>query len=236
MMALFHDVEMEIEVYFHVDVIERTIGGMGPPLGLTHVFPSGRQVPLRFVKVEDRQAIYTQYESGNGKIEREKREDMARAKKTTQKATETQTQTPKGMPLNAAVAMAQAPAPALAPKADPPKYLDMDTADELWELDFPEKPELFRQLVQQRLDLKYEVDALEERIKEINGSLLPFFERNNMPGVKLENGALVRRHEGQSATLDKAALVLAGVPVDVIEKCTVRKKFVTVMVRGPKEG
>jgi hypothetical protein len=89
-------------------------------------------------------------------------------------------------------------------------------------------------LINDRLSLKYEIDAMEERIKEINGSLLPFFERNNMPGVKLSDGSLVRRHEGQSVTLNKEQLVLAGVSVEVIEKCTVRKKFVTVMVKGPK--
>jgi hypothetical protein len=158
---------------------------------------------------------------------------MPRAKKV--KATVTES-----MPLNAAVAVPgttaapKMPTTVTATKADPPKYADMNTADELWELDFPDKPELFRQLINDRLSLKYEIDAMEERIKEINNSLLPFFERNGLPGVKLEDGSLVRRHEGQSVTLNKEALVTAGVPADVIEKCTVRKKFVTVMVKGPK--
>jgi hypothetical protein len=145
------------------------------------------------------------------------------------------------MPLNAAVAVPAITAGMgehlshLLPTKEPPKYLTMDVGEELWELDFPDKPELFRQLIQQRLDLKYEVDAMGERIKEINNSLLPFFERNGMPGVVLSDGSLVRRHEGQSVTLNKEALVLAGVPAEVIEKCTVRTRFVTVMVRGPKE-
>jgi hypothetical protein len=170
-------------------------------------------------KVEDGQAYYKRFENT-----KEKREDMPRGKK---KVTET-------MPLNAAVAVLGAVVMPLVKKDDPPKYLDMDTADELWELDFPDRADLFRQLINDRLSLKYEIDAMEERIKEINGSLLPFFERNNMPGVKLSDGSLVRRHEGQSVTLNKEQLVLAGVSVEVIEKCTVRKKFVTVMVKGPK--
>jgi hypothetical protein len=219
MKAWFTDVEIGSDICFIVQPIERTIGSHGPPLGLTYKFNGGREVPLALDKVEDGQAYYKRFENT-----KEKREDMPRGKK---KVTET-------MPLNAAVAVLGAVVMPLVKKDDPPKYLDMDTADELWELDFPDRADLFRQLINDRLSLKYEIDAMEERIKEINGSLLPFFERNNMPGVKLSDGSLVRRHEGQSVTLNKEQLVLAGVSVEVIEKCTVRKKFVTVMVKGPK--
>jgi hypothetical protein len=232
MKAWFDDAEIGSSVFFLTETVERTIGGHGPPLGLTYTFNGGRKVPLVLDKVEDGQAYYKRFE----KIEREKREEMPRAKKV--KATVTES-----MPLNAAVAvpvpevktgMGEHLSHLLPKKAESPKYADMNTADELWELDFPDKPELFRQLIQERLDLKYTADGIDERIKEINNSLLPFFERNGLPGVKLEDGSLVRRHEGQSVTLNKEALVLAGVPADVIEKCTVRKRFVTVMVKGPK--
>lgn len=226
MIAQFEDVEIGSTIFFHVHPIERAIGGTGPPLGLTYTFNGGRRVPLVFDRVDGKQAYYKRFEQTENK---EKREDMGRPKGSTNKKTSVMdalTTDIKRKPVLTAPAST---------KADPPKYIDMDMGAELWELDFPEKPELFRQLIQQRIDLKYEVDAMEERIKEINGSILPFFERNGIPGVKLENGCLVRRHEGQSATLDKSALVLAGVPADVIEKCTVRKKFTTVIVRGPKE-
>lgn len=213
MRAWFNDLEIGSDIFFLIQPVERAIGGQGPPLGLTYKFNGGREVPLVLDRVEDGQAYYKRFE-------KEKRE-MPRAKK--QKETQTQS-----MPLNAAIAQ-----PAM--KAESPKYLTMDVGEELWELDFPDKPELFRQLIQQRLDLKYEVDAMEERIKEINRSLLPFFERNGMPGVVLSDGSVVRRHEGQSVTLNKEELVLAGVPAETIEKCTVRKRFITVMVRGPKE-
>lgn len=109
----------------------------------------------------------------------------------------------------------------------------IDDAEILWGIEYPSKPELFRQLLQERISLKIEMDRSEERIKEINKSLLGFYSRQGIESVKWEDWTVARVNGGNS-TLDKEALVLAGVPADLIAQCTKRKEYTTVRVTGPK--
>ena len=111
----------------------------------------------------------------------------------------------------------------------------IDDAEILWGIEFPSKPDLLRQLFIERILLKIEADRIKGRIEEINKSVLGFFDRQGVESVKMEDWT-VARVNGSNSTLDKEALVLAGVPVETIVQCTRSKEYVTVRVTGPKGG
>ena len=111
----------------------------------------------------------------------------------------------------------------------------IEDAEILWGIEFPSRPELFRELFVRRIQLKTEADKIKEEIDAINKSLLAFFDRQGVGSVKMEDWT-VARVEGSSSTLDKEALVLRGVPVATILECTKRKEYTTVRVTGPKGG
>lgn len=235
MIALFTDDVTGQEIRFEIVEVTRLRGTYGPPLGCTYHFADGRKVPLELVDVESSRelAVYRRFLELHERLGKGET-GMPRAKGSTGRAPRKKKVEAVNTLSSISSAMSQGMGNVMAPKSDSPKYISMEDGEMLWELDFPEKPELFRQLVEERIHLKSEMDRMKSRIDEINGSILPFFERNKMPGVRMEDW-LVRRHEGQSATLDKEALVMNGVPADVIEKCTVRKRFVTIVVKGPRE-
>lgn len=132
-------------------------------------------------------------------------------------------------PLPPAQPTALAPAPANAKG----ETYSIDDAEILWGIEFPGKPELLRELFQERVSLKTDADRIKERIDQINKSLLGFFDRQGVESVKWEDWT-VARVNGSNTTLDKEALVLAGVPAELIVQCTKRKEYVTVRVTGPK--
>lgn len=109
----------------------------------------------------------------------------------------------------------------------------IEDAELLWSIEYPRKPELLRELFQERISIKTEADRIKERIEVINRSLLSFFDRQGVESVKWEDWT-VARVKGSNSTLDKEALVLAGVPAETIVQCTKRKEYVTVRVTGPK--
>ncbi len=111
----------------------------------------------------------------------------------------------------------------------------LEDAELLWGIEYPSKPELLRQLFQERISLKTDADRIKERIDAINKSLLGFYERQGVESVKWEDWT-VAKVNGSNSTLDKEALVLAGVPAETIAKCTKRKEYTTVRVTGPKGG
>lgn len=111
----------------------------------------------------------------------------------------------------------------------------IEDAELLWGIEFPSKPELLRQLFLERIQLKDQADRTKARIEEINKSLLGFYDRQGVEAVKWEDYT-VARVNGSNSTLDKEALVLEGVPVETIAKCTRRKEYTTIRVTGPKVG
>jgi len=111
----------------------------------------------------------------------------------------------------------------------------IEDAELLWGIEYPTKPELLRQLFIERIQLKTDADRIKGRIEEINKSLLGFFDRQGVESVKMEDWT-VAKVNGANSTLDKEALVLAGVPVETITRCIRRKEYVTVRVTGPKGG
>jgi hypothetical protein len=111
----------------------------------------------------------------------------------------------------------------------------IEDAELLWGIEFPGKPELLRELFQERISLKTDADRIKERIEVINKSLLGFFDRQGVEKVTWEDWT-VAKVNGSNSTLDKEALVLAGVPAETIAQCTKRKEYTTVRVTGPKGG
>ena len=114
-------------------------------------------------------------------------------------------------------------------------YSPFEEAQILWECDFPSKPELLESLTKERIENKTEQDRLKEREKEINTSLLAFFTNNRIPGVVYE-GYTLSRKAGVSATINREALILAGVRVEVIDRCIARTPWETVECRKGKES
>lgn len=103
----------------------------------------------------------------------------------------------------------------------------------LWECDFPSKPELLNKLLRERIACKEQGDAIKEREKEINNSLLAFFTSNRIPGVVYEKYTVLEK-EGVSSTINREALILAGVQSEVIDRCVTRTPWKTVECRKNK--
>lgn len=115
------------------------------------------------------------------------------------------------------------------------QYPSFQEAAILWECDFPSKPELFHKLLRERVACKEQGDAIKEREKEINTSLLAFFKNNRIPGVQYE-GYTVGVKEGAQVTINREALLLAGVKKEVIDACMKRTPWETVECRKGKES
>jgi hypothetical protein len=113
-------------------------------------------------------------------------------------------------------------------------YPPFDEAQILWECDFPSKPKLLESLLKERISNKEEQDTLKEREKQINASLLGFFNNNRIPGVVYE-GYTLSRKAGASATINREALMLAGVKAEVIDRCIARTPWETVECRKGKD-
>jgi hypothetical protein len=111
----------------------------------------------------------------------------------------------------------------------------IEDAELLWGIEFPSKPELLRQLFLERIQLKDQADRTKARIDEINKALLGFYDRQGVEAIKWEDFT-VARVNGSNTTLDKEALVLAGVSAELITQCTKRKEYTTIRVTGPKGG
>jgi hypothetical protein len=103
----------------------------------------------------------------------------------------------------------------------------------LWECDFPSRPELLESLLKERIANKEEQDRLKEREREINGSLLAFFSSNRIPGV-IYDGYTLSKKSGASSTINREALMLEGVKVEVIDRCISRTPWETVECRENK--
>ena len=112
-------------------------------------------------------------------------------------------------------------------------YPPFQEAQILWECDFPNKPYLLESLLKERILNKEEQDTLKAREKEINTSLLGFFTNNRIPGVVYE-GYTLSRKAGASATINREALMLAGVKAEVIDRCIARTPWETVECRKGK--
>ena len=112
-------------------------------------------------------------------------------------------------------------------------YPPFQEAQILWECDFPNKPDLLESLLKERIANKEGQDQLKEREKEINASLLGFFKNNRIPGVVYEGYTLAKK-AGASATINREALILAGVQSEVIDRCIARTPWETVECRENK--
>lgn len=112
-------------------------------------------------------------------------------------------------------------------------YPPFQEAQILWECDFPSKPDLLESLLKERIANKEEQDKLKEREKEINTSLLGFFKNNRIPGVVYEGYTLAKK-AGASSTINREALMLAGVKSEVIDQCISRTPWETVECRENK--
>lgn len=117
------------------------------------------------------------------------------------------------------------------PKIEYPPFEEVQI---LWECDFPSKPDLLESLIKERIRLKEGADAIESRVKEINNSLLAFYTNNGLPGVKYE-GYTVAKKSGSQTSINREALVLAGVSVEVIDACIKRTPWETVECREDKK-
>ncbi len=128
--------------------------------------------------------------------------------------------------------------PLIVPPLTPPtkgESYSIEDAELLWGIEFPSKPDLLRQLFLERIQLKDQTDRTKARIDEINKALLGFYDRQGVEAVKWEDYT-VAKVNGSNTTLDKEALVLAGVPAELITRCTKRKEYTTIRVTGPKGG
>ena len=112
-------------------------------------------------------------------------------------------------------------------------YPPFEEVQILWECDFPSKPELLEVLLKRRIDVKNELDRLKKLEKEINNSLLAFFTNNRIPGVMYE-GYTLSKKSGASATINREALILAGVKSEVIDRCISHTPWETVECRENK--
>lgn len=119
------------------------------------------------------------------------------------------------------------------PKPPPKQYPPFEEAVILWECDFPSRPDLLESLLKERIELKATKDAADIREKEINNSLLAFFNANRIPGVKYE-GYTVAKKSGNSVNISKESLLKAGVAKEVIEACINRTPWDTVECRMGK--
>jgi hypothetical protein len=119
------------------------------------------------------------------------------------------------------------------PKKPKTVYPPFQEAQILWECDFPSKPELLESLLRERIGLKQSIDLLEVREKEINVSLLAFFTNNRIPGTVYE-GYTISKKSGASSTINREALMLAGVTAEVIDRCISRTPWETVECRENK--
>lgn len=109
-------------------------------------------------------------------------------------------------------------------------YPPFQEAQILWECDFPSKPDLLEGLLSRRIHVKNEQDRLKEMEKEINTSLLAFFTNNRIPGVVYE-GYTISKKSGASSTINREALMLAGVTAEIIDRCISRTPWETVECR-----
>lgn len=112
-------------------------------------------------------------------------------------------------------------------------YPPFEEAQILWECDLPSRPELLESLIKERIGLQMSVKLLEEREKEINNSLLSFFRNNRIPGVRYDDYTLSVK-DGSAATINREALLLAGVKNEVIDACIKRTPWETVECRKGK--
>lgn len=116
----------------------------------------------------------------------------------------------------------------------PKEYMAFEDAQILWELDFPSKPELLESLLKERLQVKLAKDTAEMREKEINNSLLAFLKNNRIDGVVYE-GVTYSKKVGAAVTVNKEALMKAGVSAEVIEACVVKTPWEALECRAGKE-
>ena len=113
-------------------------------------------------------------------------------------------------------------------------YPPFEEAQILWECDFPWRPELLESLLKERIANKEEQDILKAKEKVINTALLGFFNNNRIPGVVYEGYTLAEK-AGASATVNREALILAGVKAEVIDRCIVHTPWETVECRKNKD-
>lgn len=118
-------------------------------------------------------------------------------------------------------------------KQVPKQYTAFEEAQILWECDFPSRPELLESLLKERIQNKETKDMLEVREKEINNSLMAFYDNNRIPGV-VYDGYTVSKKSGASVNISKEALILEGVSPETIEKCIKRTPWDTVECRKDK--
>ena len=117
------------------------------------------------------------------------------------------------------------------PKTEYPPFQE---AVILWECDFPSRPDLLESLLKERIANKVEADRLEARDKEINASLPAFYDGNRIPGIVYE-GYTVAKKSGAQVTVNREALLKAGVKAEVIEACVKRTPWTTVECREAKK-
>lgn len=120
------------------------------------------------------------------------------------------------------------------PAVPPTSFSDVQI---LWECEFPDKPGLLESLIREGIGLRASINLTQERIKEINTSVLEFFKRNRIKSTEYE-GFSVYLSAGKKTTLSAKALVEAGVPVETIKKCAKSTPWETLGVRrqGDKPG
>lgn len=120
-----------------------------------------------------------------------------------------------------------------APTTNKGEAYSIEDAELIWGIEFPGKPDLLRQLFLERIQLKERMDADKKRTDEINKALLGFYSRQGVESVKWEDWTISRVASSRS-TLNKEALVLAGVKAELIAQCTERTEFVMLKLTGPK--
>ncbi len=97
-----------------------------------------------------------------------------------------------------------------------------------------ESPEFQLELsLKNRIILKYKADNAKLRIDALNESLLAFYKRNGIHAVVYDSHPVSIMY-GSRPTIKAELLLAAGVPADVIERCTTRTEFETISVREPK--
>lgn len=121
------------------------------------------------------------------------------------------------------------------PQKPKKSYTPFEDAQILWECDFPNKPELLESLIKERIENQHLQTTLKEREKQINSSILAFFSGNRLDGILYEGYALSKK-SGSSSTINREALMLAGVTKEVIDKCISRTPWETVECRLQKEN
>lgn len=112
---------------------------------------------------------------------------------------------------------------------------DYDATSARRVFEFPELEDVLPDLCVRYREIVTEAAALEKERKELSETIMPLLEAVEQDSIMGEGWVAVRAH-GSRTTLSEEKLLEAGVAMDTIEACRVRRSYYYLQVRDPDKG